>query len=275
MEKLGDMSGLASKAIELGMVFVPKIFFALLVLWIGFKIATKISNMVTKMLNARPEMDASLNSFLTSIVSMGLKVLVVLTAAGMVGIEVTSFIALLGAASLAIGVSLQGALSNFAGGVMLLLFRPFRVGDMINAQGEQGVVKEINIVSTVLTTLDNRRVILPNGTLANDKIINYSAEGLIRVDLAFGIAYEDNIDEAKKVIAQKIEETEKTLSDPAPTIAVESLGESSVNIACRAWCKPEHYWDVYFELTENIKKAFDENGISIPYPQRVVHTVAG
>jgi small conductance mechanosensitive channel len=189
----------------------------------------------------------------------------------MVGIQTTSFVAVLGAAGLAIGLALQGSLSNFAGGVLILIFRPYRVGDLIQAQGELGVVQEIQIFTTILLNPQNRRVIIPNGSIANGNIVNLSAEDSVRVDTTVGISYDADMKQAREVLMAAIIKIDGVLSDPAPTVAVSELGDSSVNLVVRPYCQPTDYWKVHFAVVEASKNALDAAGISIPFPQRDVH----
>jgi small conductance mechanosensitive channel len=189
----------------------------------------------------------------------------------MVGIATTSFVAILGAAGLAIGLALQGSLANFAGGVLILLFKPFKVGDYIEAQGYSGTVNEIQIFNTILKSLDNKTIIIPNGNLSNDCITNYSTEPLRRVDFVFGIGYEDDIKKAKEVLLTIIKSDSRVLKEPEPFVSIGELGDSSVNFTVRVWCNKEAYWDVYFDMFEKVKLEFDKQGISIPFPQRDVH----
>jgi len=258
------------KAIGLAMEYGPKVLLALITLIIGLSIIGGLSNLLKKVLASR-KVDPTLAPFLNSLVTWGLKALLFISVASMIGIETTSFVAVLGAAGLAVGLALQGSLANFAGGALLLMFRPYKVGDLIEAQGHLGVVQEIQIFTTVLLTPQNRRVIVPNGPMSNGSIINYSSEGWVRVDLLVGIAYEANIDEAKKVLLDAMEKHDKVLSEPAPFVGVNDLGDSSVNLAVRPHCHPDHFWDVYFDITEVAKKTLDANSISIPFPQRDVH----
>jgi small conductance mechanosensitive channel len=215
--------------------------------------------------------EPTLAQFLANLVSVGLKALLLISVASMVGIETTSFIAILGAAGLAVGLALQGSLANFAGGVLVLLFKPFKVGDFIDAQGVMGTVAEIQIFNTVIKTGDNKRIIVPNGSISNGIITNFSAEETRRVDFVFGIGYDDDIAKAKGVLERLFTSDERVFSDPAPLIVVSSLGDSSVNITVRAWAKASDYWGVFFGMTELVKITFDQEGISIPYPQRDVH----
>tara|TARA_R110002049_G_C9097619_1_gene556757 strand:+ start:99 stop:689 length:591 start_codon:yes stop_codon:yes gene_type:complete len=188
---------------------------------------------------------------------------------GTVGIETTSFAAILAAAGLAIGLALQGSLGNFAGGVLLMIFKPIKIGDLIEAQGELGVVKEIEIFTTKLLTPTNKEVIIPNGALSNGNIVNYSTEGKLRVDLTFGVGYDSDIKQTKDVLMTVLTSNAKILNDPAPTVNVSELADSSVNFAVRPWCTVADYWDVYFETHENVKNALDAAGIEIPYPHAV------
>ena len=194
-----------------------------------------------------------------------------ISVASMIGIETTSFIAILGAAGLAIGLALQGSLGNFAGGVLVLLFKPFKVGDFIDAQGVAGTVSEIQIFNTIIKTPDNKVIIVPNGAVYNGVITNFSKEATRRVDFVFGIGYGDDIKKAKEVIARLVDADERAMKDPAPTIVVSELADSSVNISCRVWVNASDYWGVFFDLTENVKLTFDAEGISIPFPQQDVH----
>ena len=189
----------------------------------------------------------------------------------MLGVKMTSFIAVLGAAGLAIGMALSGSLQNFAGGVMILIFKPFKVGDYITAQGHSGTVKEIQIFQTILNTPDKKTVILPNGALSTGPMINFSTEPQRRVDFTFGIGYNDDIDKAKMVIREVVEKDARILKEPEPFIGVMSLGESSVDLVTRVWANAGDYWGIFFDMQENIKKEFDRQGISIPFPQRDVH----
>ena len=259
-----------NKAIELGMEHGPKIILAVLTLIIGLWVVGGVSKMLGKLFK-RQQIDATLALFLNSMMAWMLKVLLVISVASMIGIETTSFVAVLGAGGLAVGLALQGSLQNFAGGALILIFRPYNVGDLIEAQGHFGVVKEIQIFTTILVTLQNRRVIIPNGAMSNGSIINHSAEQRVRVDLEIGIAYEADIDKAKAVLMEAMEKHEKVLKDPKPFVGVAALADSSVNLAVRPYCHPDHYWDVYFDIQEYGKKALDANDVTIPFPQRDVH----
>ena len=240
------------------------------VLIIGLIIAKRLSKMFAKILKKR-DFEPSLQGFLVSLVSILLRILVVLTALTQLGVEMTSFVALLGAAGLAIGMAFSGTLGNFAGGVMILIFRPYKVGDLILAQGEQGIVQQIQIFNTIILTLDNKTVIIPNGALANGNITNFTHQEIRRVDFTVGIAYGDDYDTAKATLKRFIDEDERILGDQNNFIGLGNLGDSSVNITLRAWCKTEDYWDVFFLMNERIYKEFGQNGLNIPFPQMDVH----
>ncbi|MET2983736.1 mechanosensitive ion channel family protein [Aureibaculum conchae] len=232
--------------------------------WIIKKLLKVARNVMTK-----NDYDESLQKFLLNLLGWTLKILLILAILAKLGVETTSFAAILAAAGLAVGLALQGSLSNFAGGVLLMIFKPIKIGDLIEAQGELGVVKEIEIFTTKIITPTNKLVIIPNGTLSNGNIVNYTEEGKLRVDLTFGVGYDSDIKQTKDVLMSVITTNDKVLKDPAPTVNVSELADSSVNFAVRPWCTPEHYWDVYFETTENVKVALDKAGIEIPYPHAV------
>ena len=243
---------------------------ALVVLTVGLKLI----KWVKKWLRTSPKLekiDPSLRTFLGSFASIGLYILLIVVMAGVVGVPATSFITILASCGVAIGLALQGSLSNFAGGLMLLLFKPFKVGDFIEACGETGTVTEITVVYTVLLTPDNKRITLPNGTLTNSTIENYSAEELRRVDLEFNTAYDCDIDQVKTLIGKLVEEHPMALAEPEPMVRLAVHGESALTYKVRVWCKNEDYWDLHFDLTESVKKVFDQNNIAIPYPQMDVH----
>ena len=252
------------------MDFGPKVIGALVVLIIGLKIVKVVTNTFKKVMLKR-EMDASLIPFLGSIIGIGLKALVLISVMSMVGIKMTSFIALLGAAGLAIGMALSGTLQNFAGGVMILIFKPYKAGDFIEAQGYMGTVRHIDIFNTILLTVDNRKIIIPNGPLSTSSLTNFSSEKTRRVDFSFGIGYSDDIDKAREIILSEIAKLPQILKDPAPMVVVGELGDSSVNLTTRVWVNAADYWDINFAMLEGVKKAFDKGGISIPFPQTDVH----
>jgi small conductance mechanosensitive channel len=243
---------------------------ALIVLLIGLWVIKALSSSFGKMMD-RKKMDASLQSFLKSLFSVTLKVLLVVSILGMAGIQMTSFIAILGAAGLAVGLALSGTLQNFAGGVLLLILKPFKAGDFIDAQGFMGTVREVQIFNTILKTPDNRTIIIPNGGLSTGSITNFSTEGQRRVEWTFGIAYGDNVDTTKEILGRLINDDERILKDPAPFIAVSALADSSVNFVVRAWVNSSDYWGVFFDMNEKVYKTFNKEGINIPFPQMDVH----
>ena len=270
MELLPEIDLSTDMLLAFSLTYGPRLIGALLTLFLGLWLVGVVSNVVKRML-AKSKVDPSLVSFLVSLASILLKILVYITALGVLGVQMTSFIALLGAAGLAIGLALSGTLQNFAGGVMILFFKYFKVGDYIEAQGHSGTVREIQIFVTVLATPDNKTIIIPNGPLATESLINYSAEPTRRVDWTFGIAYGDDVDSAYAVIRSLIAQDDRILSDPEPFMAVSALADSSVNIVVRAWVNTENYWPVHFRMNEQVYKAFANAGLTIPFPQRDVH----
>jgi small conductance mechanosensitive channel len=246
----------------------PKILGALLIWFIGSWIVKKIVNALRKVMN-KSNYDPTLQGFLMNLLSWGLKILLIIAVLGTIGVETTSFAAILAAAGLAVGLALQGSLSNFAGGVLIMIFKPFKVGQLIEAQGELGVVKEIQIFTTKLSSPNNKEIIIPNGSLSNGNIINYSSQGTLRVDHTIGVGYDTNIKQAKEVLMNVLTSQEKVLKDPAPTVNVSELADSSINFAVRPWVKSEDYWDVYFDTLEITKNELDKAGIEIPYPHQV------
>ncbi|MEM8613517.1 MAG: mechanosensitive ion channel domain-containing protein [Cyanobacteria bacterium P01_H01_bin.105] len=255
-------------SVEFGLRF----FTALLILIIGRWVADA-SKTIVKRGMVQTKIEPTLTSFASNIFYYATLSFFVLAALGRLGIETTSLIAILGAAGLAIGLALQGSLSNFAAGILIILFHPFRAGDWIEAAGINGIVEEIQIFTTVLRTLDNRTVIVPNSKLTDGNIINYSAKGILRVDLVIGVAYEENLAHVKQFAQEVLASHSKVLTDPKPTVGVLELADSSVNLAVRPWTKTEHYWDVYFGVQEALKTRFDEVGISIPFPQRDIRLI--
>jgi small conductance mechanosensitive channel len=240
-----------------------------IVIWIiGSWIIKKINKGIAKVMT-KQNYEVSLQKFLLNLIGWGLKILLFLAILSQLGVETTSFAAILAAAGLAIGMALQGSLGNFAGGVLIMIFKPFKIGDLIEAQGELGVVKEIEIFTTKLTGLSNKEIIIPNGSLSNGNIINYTTEGTRRVDLVYGVSYDTDIKQAKEVIMNVLTSHPKVLKDPTPAVTVLELADSSVNFAVRPWCNTDDYWDVYFDITENTKLALDAAGIEIPYPHQV------
>jgi len=263
-------NNILEKSSQILIEYGPKLVGAIIVWIIGSIVIKTISKAFTRVLDKR-DMDESLKPFLRSLVSILLKVLLVISVLGMLGVEMTSFIAILGAAGLAVGMALSGTLQNFAGGVVILLFKPFKVGDFIDAQGHKGTVKEIQIFNTILTDLDNKTIILPNGGLSTSSMVNYSTEPIRRVDWTFGIAYGDSVETAKKVLGELIKNDKRILNEPAPFVAVSGLGDSSVNFTVRAWVEGANYWGVFFDMNENVYNAFNKEGLNIPFPQMDVH----
>ena len=267
---LNQVNRYAEKAMDMAVEYGPKLLLAILTLIIGLWIIKGLTRGVLKVMEKR-DLDPSLNTFIVSLFSNLLKVLLGISVAGMVGIEMTSFIAILGAAGLAVGMALSGTLQNFAGGVMLLIFKPYKVGDFVEMQGYAGSVKEIQIFQTILLTPDNVTIFIPNSPISTGALKNYTAQDTRRVDFTFGIGYDDDIDQAKSVLMRLIEADSRIFKDPAPFVGVIEHGDSSVNLVVRVWANTTDYWDIFFAMMENVKKEFDTEKISIPYPQRDVH----
>ncbi|WOH36940.1 mechanosensitive ion channel [Thalassotalea fonticola] len=265
-----DHEKLITQLTTIVMDFGPKIVAAIFVWIIGAWIIKALILGLSKVLD-KGNVDESLKPFVKGLCSTLLKVLLAITVLGMIGIEMTSFIAILGAAGLAVGMALSGTLQNFAGGVMILIFKPFKIGDVIDAQGYIGKVSEIQIFNTVLKTPDNKTIIIPNGGLATGSMTNYSTESKRRVDWTIGMGYGDDVDKAKAIIQKMCDDDTRILKEPEVFIAVSALADSSVNFAVRAWVKAEDYWDVYFAMNENTYKTFNKEGINIPFPQMDVH----
>jgi small conductance mechanosensitive channel len=259
------------EVMRLAISYAPKLLGALLMLIVGFWLARYIAGRLRKALESNDRIDASLVPFLSSLTLVIVKMLVLLSAASMFGLEVTSFVAIFGALAFAIGMALQGNLSHMASGILILFFRPFRVGDFIVTQGYSGTVKEIQIFNTILVTLDNRIIIIPNGSITGDPIENLSANPIRKVPMVFGVGYGVDIDHARSVIQEVAGTCPGIIHDKPVDIFVTELADSSVNFAVRPWCKTEDYWTVYFYMQEYIKKAFDTDNISIPFPQLDVH----
>jgi small conductance mechanosensitive channel len=248
-----------------------KLTLALVTLAVGWWLINGLTRKVGGLLDSR-NVDRALHSFIGSLASIALKVMLLVSVASMIGVETTSFIAAIGAAGLAIGLALQGSLANFAGGVLILLFRPFRAGEWIEGQGVAGTVDSIQIFHTTLKTADNKVVIVPNGSLSNGHITNYSREPKRRAEIKVGIDYSSDIKKAREVLL-KIAEDPRVLKDPAPVVYVVGLGDNSVDLSLRVWVETGDFWPVTFEFTELVKERLDEAGIGIPFPQRVVHLV--
>jgi small conductance mechanosensitive channel len=258
----------AEQAWTMVLAYAPKVVLAIVTLIVGLWLINRFINALDRRLQQK---DPTLNKFLCGLLSVLLKILLLISVASMIGIATTSFVAVLGAAGLAVGLALQGSLSNFAGGVLILMFKPFRVGDVIEAQGFVGTVTEIQILYTIVNTVDNRRAVIPNGHLSNNSLVNYSAYATRRVEMNFGIGYGDDIQKAKALLRKLLDEDERVLQDPAPLVVVSSLGESAVNLTVRAWSKSADIWPIFWDMQEKVKACFDAEGISIPFPQRDVH----
>lgn len=249
-------------------IYAFKVVMAIIILVIGLWITKKVVKITQKLMAGRG-VDETLQKFLGDLIGWALKILVFITAISQIGVETTSFIAILGAAGLAVGLALQGSLANFAGGALIMIFKPIKVGDLIEAQGEIGVVKEIQIFVTKIVSPGNKLVIIPNGTLSNGNIKNYTELGMLRVDLTFGVSYDADIKKTKEVLMKVLIDNKKVLKDPAPSVNVSELADSSVNFAVRPWSTPEDYWDVYFSTIEATKIALDKANIEIPYPHQI------
>lgn len=272
MGNLSSMSldTLVSKLIDLGVSLGSKLLIALVVFIVGRWIIKKLNRIILNIMKKK-EVEASLFSFIKSAVSITLNFIFIIILISILGIDTSSFIALFASAGVAIGMALSGTLQNFAGGIMILLFKPFKVGDFIEAQGQNGTVKEIQIFNTILNTADNKIIIVPNGGLSTGITKNYSKEATRRVDWEFGIAYGDSYDKAKAVLTRLLEEDNRILKEPAYFIALTSLGESSVNIVVRAWVNAPDYWGVFFDMNEKVYKTFAQEQLNIPFPQMDVH----
>jgi small conductance mechanosensitive channel len=251
-------------------LYAVDIVIAVIIIVLGRFAVKMASNLTGKMMKKRG-VDDTLRKFVMSIISALLMAVVIIAALGQLGVETTSLVAIVGAAGLAIGLALQGSLSNFASGIMIIVFRPFKAKDYIEAGGVTGVVNEVSIFTTTLLTLDNKRVIVPNAQITGGHITNYSAEEIRRVDLVFGISYGDDIKKAKAVMMDVLVSDERVLQEPAPTVGVLNLGDSSVDFAVRPWVKTDDYWPLYFDMMETMKLRLDAEGVSIPFPQRDVH----
>ncbi len=265
-----DTDLLLTQATEIASEYGPKLIGAILVWIVGSWVIKAIANTVVRVME-KSQIDGTLKPFLKSLTSTLLKLLLIISVLGMLGVEMTSFIAMLGAAGLAVGMALSGTLQNFAGGVMILIFKPFKLGDVIEAQGFVGSVKEIQIFNTLLKTGDNKIIIIPNGGLSTSAMTNFSTETTRRVDWTVGIGYGDDIDKARQHIMELCDADNRILKDPAVFIAVAELADSSVNFTVRAWVNAADYWGVFFDMNEKIYKTFPQQGLNIPYPQMDVH----
>lgn len=270
MEKLTDWQKHIDEAINWAWDILPNVLMAIIILIVGLWIIKFINRMVRKFFQKK-DYDLALETFLQSFISIALKLLLFVLVITQLGVKSSSLVAIVGAAGLAIGLALQGSLSNFAGGVLILLFKPFRVGDFISAQGVDGTVKEISIFTTKLNTFGNQVAIIPNGQLSNNNIINYNAESTRRDKIDIGIGYGSNIKKAKDILLQICSENENILKDPIPEVYVGELADSSVNLTLRFWANNDVFWAAHFYVMEEIKLRFDEAGVEIPFPQRDIH----
>lgn len=265
-----DLANLSAKVYELLTVYGLRVIAAVVIIIVGRWVALGVAKIIKRMM-IRSNVDETLISFVRNLSYVALLAFVVIAALNQLGIQTASFIAVLGAAGLAIGLALQGSLGNFAAGVLMIIFKPFKVGDYIEGAGTGGIVEKIEIFTTQLMTPDNKTVIIPNAKLTGDNIVNYTVKGTRRVDFVFGIGYGDDIDEARGIISEILDQDARVLKEAEPVIVVSELADSSVNLTVRAWTSADDYWAFYFDTTEKVKKQFDAQGISIPFPQRDVH----
>jgi small conductance mechanosensitive channel len=269
---IGNYEKYIDIVVQYASLYGVKLFFALVVFMIGKRIARMLTNLAVKAMN-KGEVDRELTGFVDGLIYWGLIAIVVIAALGQLGIQTASFIAILGAAGLAIGLALQGSLSNFAAGVLIVILRPFNVGNFVEMAGAAGTVISINIFTTELLTGDNKQIIIPNSRVLESNIVNFSSTGTRRIDMVFGVGYSDDIDKAKDILRSIIDNEERILTDKDTRIAVSELGESSVNFVVRPWVKSADYWDVLFDTNAEVKRRFDAEGVSIPFPQRDVHII--
>ena len=265
-----DWAALLDKAQTLGVDFGIKALIAIVIFVVGRMVARAVSGGLRRVMR-KQEVDKILETFVSNLVYWLLMTFVIIAAINQLGIQTTSLIAVIGAAGLAVGLALQGSLSNFAAGVLIVLFRPYRVGDFVEAAGVSGSVLQVQILTTILKTPDNKQIIVPNSEIMSSIITNYSANETRRIDMVFGVGYEDDLDKVRGVLEELVAADSRILKDPACVINVHVLADSSVNFVCRPWVKTADYWDVHWDLTEKVKKRFDQEGISIPYPQQDVH----
>ena len=263
-EKLFDT--LIEFVINYGLDILGGITFLIIGLWL-VKRLTKVTKRIMEKKGTNP----TLSGFILSLINIALKVLVIISVMGMIGIQMASFIAILGAAGLAVGLALQGTLQNFAGGVLILALKPYKIGDYISTQGHDGIVKDIQIFNTILTTVDNKTIILPNSGISNSSLVNFSEQKTRRVDWSFGVAYGSNIKEIKSIIQSVLDNEERILKDPKTFIGMSEMADSSINFTTRAWVNASDYWGVYFDTNETIYTIFNEKGVEIPFPQMDVH----
>jgi len=265
-----DISKLLNTVYGLLTVYGLRVIAAVVIFIVGRWVAMGVANIIKRIMS-KAKLDETLVSFVRNLSYIALLAFVVIAALNQLGIQTASFIAVLGAAGLAVGLALQGSLGNFASGVLMIIFKPFKVGDFIEGGGVAGIVENIEIFTTQLKTPDNKTIIVPNSKLTGDNIINFTVKGTRRVDFVFGIGYGDDIDKARGIIKEIIDQDERVMKEPEPVIVVSELADSSVNFTVRVWSSADDYWSVYFDTIENVKKQFDAQGVSIPFPQRDVH----
>lgn len=259
-----------TKIQEFIMIYGLQVLAAILIFMIGKWVAHFIADLIEKIM-LKTHIEKTISSFVKNLSYFVMLAFVIIAALNKVGVETTSLIAVVGAAGLAVGLALQGSLSNFAAGVMLIIFKPFKVSDLVEAGGQIGTIEEIQIFNTIMSTPDNKKVIIPNAKITSDCVVNYSCVDKRRVDLIFSISYSDNMKDAKDALMKVITSDPRVLKDPAPLVAVSELGDSSVNLVCRPWCSPTDYWGVYFDTVEKGKLELEKAGITIPFPQRDIH----
>ncbi len=265
-----DIDAIIEKVTVIGADYGLKILAALAIFILG-RIATRIIVSIVERVMKKRKVDPSIQSFTTNLLSIALIAFIIISILGKLGVQTTSLVAVVGAAGLAVGLALQGSLANFAAGFLIIVFKPFKTNDFVEANGVSGVIERINIFTTELRTPDNKVVIVPNSKMIDNNIVNYSSAGKRRVDLVVGISYDANIDDARKILMDIMESNENVLKEPVPMVGVLELADSSVNLAVRPWSTIEDYWGVYFDTLETVKKRFDEAGIGIPFPQHDVH----
>lgn len=271
-QQVDQMNIYGQKAMDLAMEYAPKAIMALVVLWIGSMLIRMLAKVLGRVLDRRG-VEPTLKRFLHSLVTISLRILLFITAIQMMGVQTTSFVAIIGAAGLAVGLALQGTLANFAGGTLILLFKPYKLGDLIEAQGVLGNVKEIQIFTTILLTPENKTAIIPNGAMANGNIINYSADGKMRVDLSFMVGNEESITKVRDVLNASMAADPLVLKEPAPSVTVSKLTMDGVELAVRPWCDPAHYWDVYFGTYEKGRDALNAANVKGPQKEMLVRNI--
>lgn len=270
IEELDNMQEYLDSLLKIILNFLPTLVLAFVFLVVGFWLVRRIVRLSVKAMEKK-DIDPSLRGFLRGIISVGLRIILVVLIAGMLGFQTSSLVAVLGAAGLAIGLALQGSLSNFAGGILILLFKPFRVGDLITSQGETGEVTEIQIFYTILKTFEGRIIIMPNGQVSNNTMINHTKAGVLRISHEIGIEYAQDIDKAREIILKILVGYPGVLAEPPPVVWLGKLADSAVVLFARCYVNSDQYWEVHYQTLESIKKAFDENGIAFPFPQRTIH----